>query len=154
MKVIFVENIEDHKVGDIKDVADGYARNFLIPKNIAIAATPHEIENIEKQLAKLKKEEEEKVKGLEELAGKLEKIELKLEAEAGPKDEEGKQKLFGSITNAQIEEEFGKKGFEIDKKEIEIGEPINEPGDYEVTVKLGHGVETKVKISVSAKKAK
>lgn len=152
MKVIFLENIEHHEVGDIKDVADGYARNFLIPKNIAVVATPNEIENIEKRLAKLRKEEEEKVKELENLAEKLEKVSLKIEAEAGPKNEEGKQKLFGSITNARIEEELSKKGFEIDKKDIETGEPIKEPGEYLVLVKLGHGVEAELKTIVSVKK--
>ena len=154
MKVIFIENIEHNEVGEIKNVADGYARNFLLPRGIAIAATPNEIQNIEKRIEKLKKEEAEKIQKLEELAAKLGKITVEIKAEVGPKDEDGKEKLFGSITNADVEEELTKKGFEIDKKEIETGEAIRYPGDYEITIKLGHGVETIVKLTVSPKKAK
>lgn len=153
MKVIFTQNIENHVVGDIKDVSDGYARNFLVPRGIAIAATPNEIQNIQKRLEKLKKEEEGKVYKLEETAQKLDKLSLNIEAEAGPENEEGVQKLFGSITNAQVEEELVKGGFEIDKKDIDF-EPIKEPGEYEVTVKLGHGVESKVPLKVTVKKGK
>lgn len=152
MKVIFTQNIENYKVGDIKEVADGYARNFLIPKNIAIVATPQEIENVKKRLVKLKKEEEEKIKDLKALAEKLQKISIDIKVEVGPKDKEGKQKLFGSITNAQIEEKLHEKGFKIDKREIEIGEQIKEPGEYKIKIKLGHGIETDVKIKVLPKK--
>ncbi|PIZ00540.1 50S ribosomal protein L9 [bacterium (Candidatus Howlettbacteria) CG_4_10_14_0_8_um_filter_40_9] len=153
MKVIFTQNIENHVVGDIKDVPDGYARNFLVPRGIAIPATPSEIQNIEKRIEKLKKDEGEKVKKLEETALRLGKINIEISAEVGPKDDEGIQKLFGSITNAQVEEELTKKGFEIDKKDIDF-EPIKKPGEYEITVKLGHGVESKVPLKVTAKKEK
>lgn len=153
MKVIFTQNIENHVVGDIKDVPDGYARNFLVPRGIAIPATPIEIQNIEKRIEKLKKDEGEKIKKLEESAVKLEKVTIEISVEVGPKDDEGIQKLFGSITNAQVEEALAEKGFEIDKKDIDF-EPIKEPGEYEITVKLGHGVESKVPLKVVAKKEK
>lgn len=152
MKVIFTQNVENNKVGDIKEVSDGYARNYLLPKKMAIPATPSEIKNIEKRLEKIKKEEAETVKKLEEVRSKLEKSKLELEVEVGEKDDEGNQTLFGSVTNAILEEELKNKGFEIDKKQIEIGETIKHVGDYEIIIKLGHGVDVKMIVKVKAKK--
>lgn len=152
MKVIFTQTVENNNVGDIKDVADGYARNYLIPKEMAIPATPNEIKNIEKRLEKIKKEEAETVKKLEEVRVKLEKIKLEVEMEVGDKDDEGNQTLFGSVNKTLIEEELTKKGFEIDKKQIETGETIKHLGDYEITVKLGHGVDAKITLKVKENK--
>ena len=73
VKVIFLENIEDNKVGDVKEVADGYARNFLFRKGIAKMATDEEVKNLEGKITKLKKEEEGKVKEAEKLGEKLAK---------------------------------------------------------------------------------
>lgn len=151
MKVIFLENIEGNKVGETKEVSDGYARNYLLKKGLAVQATQSELQNLEKKLSKLQKEEEEKVKKAEELASKLGALKLEMSAEASPEDTEGKRKLFGSVTNSNIEELLQKEGFEVDKKDIELGEQIRELGEYEVTIKLGHGVSTKIPLVVSAK---
>lgn len=151
MKVIFIQNIENNKVGDIKNVSDGYARNFLIPRGYSVPATDTELKNLENKLEKLKKEEEGKTSEMNNLKGKLENITITIEAEVGPKDEEGRQKLFGSLSNSQISEELAKKNFQIDKKSIEIGETIKELGEYEILVKLGHGVEAKIPLKVVSK---
>ena len=149
MKVIFTENVENNKVGDIKGVADGYARNFLLKQGMAVIATDEEIEKIQKELTKLQQEEEKKIKDLEEEKEKLEKISLEIKVEAGPEDEEGTRKIFGSVTNAEIQETLLEKGFDIDKKEIEVLNPIKELGVHDIHIKLGHGVIAELKIKVS-----
>jgi len=152
MKVIFLQNIEGNNVGDVKDVADGYARNYLLKNGLAVVATPEEIERIEKRIEKLKKEEETTIKSLEEKAKKMEGLVITLRAEAGPEEEEGRRKLFGSIANHDIQEVLQEKGYDIDKKDIEIPEQIKELGEYAVTIKFGHNVQTEIKIKVEANK--
>lgn len=147
MQVIFLENIEDNKVGDIKEVANGYARNFLFKRGIAKLATDAEISNLEKQMTKLKKEEEDKVKKAEETAKKIGKEKIVIKEEV---NEEGH--LFGSVGNREIAGALEDKGYEIEPGDIEIDEPIKELGEYEVVVKTGHGVETKVKVKIERAK--
>jgi len=149
VKVIFLENVENNPVGTIKNVPDGYARNFLFPRNLALPATEEEIKKVEERLEKIKQEEEKKVKQLEKVSKDLASITLTFEKESS---EEGK--LFGSVTNAEIAEELAKKGFEVEKQDIETIEPIKTEGDHEVTVKLGHSVEQTIKIVVKRAKTK
>lgn len=143
VKVIFLENIEDNKVGDIKEVADGYARNLLFRKGIAKMATEEEVKSLEGKIAKLKKEEEEKVKESEKLGEKIAKHKFVLTEEV---NEEGH--LYGSVGNKEIAEKMEEAGFEIDSGQIEIEEPIKTLGDHEILVKVGHGVEQKVIVTV------
>jgi len=147
VKVIFLENVEDSKVGDVKEVADGYARNFLFKRGIAKVATEEELKNLETKIEKLKKEEEEKVKGAEKMSQKLSKEAIILEEEV---NEEGH--LYGSVTNREIAEKLHEAGYEIDSGEIEILDPIKEIGEYTVNVKVGHGVETVLKVKIDRKK--
>lgn len=143
VKVIFLENVEDNKVGDVKEVADGYARNFLFRKGIAKLASEEEIKNLEGKIAKLKKEEEGKVKEAEKLGEKLAKHKFVLKEEV---NEEGH--LYGSVGNKEVAEKMTEAGFEIESGQIEIEEPIKELGTHEILVKVGHGVEQKVTITV------
>jgi large subunit ribosomal protein L9 len=143
VKVIFLENIEDNKVGDVKEVADGYARNFLFRKEIAKLATDEEVKNLEGKIAKLKKEEEGKVKEAEKLGEKLAKKKIVLTEEV---NEEGH--LYGSVGNKEIAAKMEEAGFEIESGQIEIEEPIKTLGDHEILVKVGHGVEQKITITV------
>lgn len=147
MRIIFLENIEGNKVGDIKEVANGYARNFLLPRGIAKIATDEEVKNLEKQIEKLKKEEETKVKEAEKIAAKLSKEKVKIAEQV---NEEGY--LFGSVSNREIAEKLQEMKYDIEPGDIEIEEPIKELGEHEVIVKLGHGVETKIQIKVERAK--
>lgn len=143
VKVLFLQNLENHKVGDIKNVPDGYARNFLLKKGIAVIATDEEVKKQEANLDKIKKEEDKIVKELTDKATKLEAKTYSVEAQAGDEDT-----LFGAVTNRDIAEALVKEGFEIDKHQIEVLEPIHVLGEHQATVKLGHGIHANIIIEV------
>lgn len=143
VRVIFLENIEDNKVGDVRDVADGYARNYLFKRDIAKIATDEEIKSLEGKITKLKKEESEKVKHAKELSLKLSKEVITLTEEV---NDEGH--LYGSVTNREITEKLKEIKYEIEPADIEIPEPIKEIGEHKAIVKVGHGVETEITIRV------
>lgn len=143
MKVIFLENLEDYKVGDIREVSDGYARNFLFKKGVAKLATDEEVKNLESKITKLQKEEESKVKETEKVAEKLAKAKVEITEEV---NEEGI--LYGSVTPKEVSEKLTELGFEIEPAQIEIEEPIKELGDHQINIKVGHGVEQEIKVSI------
>jgi len=143
MKVLFLQNQEHHRVGDIKDVPDGYARNFLLKKGIAVAATEDKVKELESKIEKIKKEEEKATGELADLATKIESQGFVVQAQAG---DEGK--LFGAVTNKDLSEALAAKKIEVDKHDIEILEPIHDLGEHEAIVKLGHGVHATMKVTV------
>lgn len=143
VKVIFLENIEDNKVGDIKEVAEGYARNFLLRRGKAEIATEAKLKEVEARLTKIKKEEAENVKKAKELAEKIKKLSLVMTEEV---NEEGH--LYGSVTNREVAEALEAKKIEIDPANIEVLEPIKEVGKHEITIKVGHGVETILTVEI------
>ncbi len=148
MKVILIKDVKSlGGIGDIKEVADGYARNFLIPKGYAEVATKTATEKAEK--IKIKKEEEakEELMDIEGIAEKLEGVSVVINAKT---DDSGK--LYAAIKIGEISEELGKKGFEINKNKIVIEEPIKEVGDYEVIINLEHGLETRIGVVVESDK--
>ncbi len=132
MKVILLTDIPKlGKSGDTVEVKDGYARNFLIPKKLALSATPLNVKLIQqKREQELKKEKAEKEK-MNKLAEQISKFSCTISARAGEED-----KLFGEITNKNIAESLAAEGLEIDKKKIEIEQPIRKLGVYNVKVKL------------------
>lgn len=143
MKVIFIENHEDHKVGDVKEVADGYARNFLIRRGIAKLATDEEIKKLEGELKKLQAEEEKHVAVAQKLANKIASEPVVINEEV---NEEGN--LYGAVTPKEVAERLTEKGFEIDGSDVVMEESIHTLGDFTATVRTGHGVETEIKIKV------
>jgi large subunit ribosomal protein L9 len=149
MKVILIEDIKTlGRAGSQVDVADGYARNYLIPRRLALGATPANarvFENEKKALAK--KREKERQEALE-FAGKLGAISLNITRLAGEDD-----KLFGSVTNGDIAEALVKEGHKIDKREIILVEPLKTLGIHEVTVNLGHEVTATLKVWVVKQEA-
>ncbi|MEI7690621.1 MAG: 50S ribosomal protein L9 [bacterium] len=147
MKVLFLQNLEHHQVGDIKDVPDGYARNYLLPKEIAIPATDEAIKKMEAKISKLKEEESKIASKLEATVAMIEAKTYKIDAQAGEED-----KLFGAVTNSDLAEVLAKDKIVIDKHEIEILEPIHSLGEHEALVKLGHGVHATMKIQVNRSK--
>ena len=145
MKVILLETIEKvGNVGEIVEVSEGYGRNYLLPKKLAMIATPQAEIEIQKKMAELKAQEEAKQAELSKFAASLAEITLTIPAKAG---EEGK--LFGSVTSADITELLTEKAkTEIEKSQLELPEPIKAVGDYEIPVTLGHGIHATVKVSV------
>lgn len=143
VKVLFLQNLEHHKVGDIKDIPDGFARNMLLPKGIAVLATDAEIKAQQAHLGKMKAEEEKIVGKLTAEKEKLEAKVYKVEAQAGDED-----KLFGAVTNRSIAEVLEKAGFEIDRHSIEIAEPIHTLGEHSAVVHLGHGVNADINLDI------
>ena len=145
MKVVFLQDVPRvAKAGEIKEVADGYGRNYLIPQNIALLASTSTLNDRETQL-KIKaqreaNEEAEMVKIAEELQGR----EITLKAKAGAKEH-----LYGSITNADIADELRKSaGLVIDKRKIELPEPIRQLGSHDVVIKLARNIIPKIRVNV------
>ena len=144
MKVIFLKDAPKGKKGEIKDVADGYARNFLLPKGLAMPATPS-AEKAAKMLSEERAEREARQREeLGRIAQELEGKELRFKVKAGAKG-----RLHGAVTSADIADEFSKlTGFEIDKKMVELEEPLHNLGDYEVPINLGTGSGAKIKVVI------
>lgn len=148
MKVILTKDMQNlGGAGDIKDVADGYARNFLIPGGYAKIATKDTVKQAEELEKKRKKQAEEELKTAEELATKLENVSVLIKAKA-----EKSGKLYAAINPEEISKALGKKGFSVNEDKIVIKEPIKEIGDYEITVNLSHGLEARINVLVESDK--
>lgn len=146
MKIILTRDVENlGKAGEVITVKDGYARNYLIPRTWAQKATRKNIAAIEAEIERNQAREARQRANLEALATRLNKLTLKFTLKAGA---EGK--LFGSVTSQMIADAIESKGYPIDKKEVEMPEPINHVGNHFVNVKLGHGLTGRVKIKVAA----
>jgi large subunit ribosomal protein L9 len=144
MKVILKEDVRNvGNMGEIVDVSDGFARNFLVPRKLAVEANVKNIKSIEHE----KKVIEERAKKIrisaQDLSDKLANTTLVIKAKAG---EEGK--LFGSVTTMDIAEQLKNTGFEIDKKRISLDEPIKRVGTYAVTVRLHPEIAAQVSVQV------
>ncbi|MGD0352220.1 MAG: 50S ribosomal protein L9 [Dehalococcoidia bacterium] len=149
MKVIFLKDVPKGKRGEIKEVADGYARNFLFPKGMALPATPSATKEakllLDKKVEHQTRQQEEQSKVAQELEGK----ELQFKAKAGAKG-----RLHGAITSANIAEELSRvTGLEIDKKRVEMDEPLHQLGDYEIVINLGTGSVAKIKVIIEEETA-
>lgn len=148
MQVILKKDVQNlGEAGDLVNVKDGYARNFLLPQNAAEVATKGALQNREQNLARIKAKQEKLHQEALELAEKIEKVaELKLSAKAG---ESGK--LFGTITTKKLAEELqAQSGIEVDRKNITLNAPVNKVGKYTMLIKLTSKVKTELKVVVSA----
>ncbi len=145
MKVVFIEDVPSvAEAGEVKEVADGYGRNYLIPRKLAVLADARATQIVEAQEKRKARIEAEMEVEMRELAGKLEGLEIVIKAKAGAKD-----RLYGSITNADIAEELNKSaGLEIDKRKIELEKPIHEIGSYDVPIRLLKDIIPNIKLSV------
>lgn len=145
MKVLLLEDVQGlGKAGDIKDVADGYARNYLIPRKLATGATQQNIKQVEQQREAVLRREAKRERELHELAKRIDEIEIRFEAHVGEQD-----RLYGSITSADIAKELSNKlGQEIDRHRIDLEEPIKELGTFRVPVRLGKGAVGNVTVIV------
>jgi large subunit ribosomal protein L9 len=144
MKVILLQDIEElGKRNDVKNVADGYARNFLFPKKLAILATKQAIEESEKQKESEAQKAEEELKKIEETVAQIEGSEFEIVEKI---DESGK--LYGSINEIRIAKILKDKGFNIKKKQIKIPQPIKDLGEFPVTILFDHGLEAEIKLII------
>lgn len=144
MKVILKEDVKNlGKMGDIITVAEGHARNFLLPKKFAVEALTENIKALEHQ-KKMIQEKAKKVKNAsQDLAGKISSLTIAIKAKAGEEE-----KLFGSITSMDIAAALKNEGIDIDKKKISLEEPIKRLGSYAVSIKIHPEITAQLNISV------
>jgi large subunit ribosomal protein L9 len=142
MKVILRQEFGQlGKLGDVVEVKDGYARNYLIPRKIAYPATPSALRSVAEEKKQHARRIEKEKTGSEKLAAELGKMSLTIQMKVGEDD-----RLFGSVTSQMIADALQEKGITIDKRWIELEEPLKALGIYEVSVKLPGGVMGKVKV--------
>lgn len=145
MKVILSRHVPNlGEMGQTVTVSDGYARNYLIPKKLAVSVDSASAGQIEHEMRMIKKREERVRAHLREIAKKMEALTLEFRMRAG-EDE----KLFGSVTSAHIADRLQKEGYEVDRKGIRLAEPIKHLGIFLVPVKLGSGIEANVRVWVT-----
>lgn len=141
MKIILLKNVDKlGKEGEVKEVADGYARNFLIPQDLAKPATEQALREAELNTAKKSKIDQTGLEAAQKLAEQLDGRELFIKV----KEKEGK--LFGSVNEKTIAKTLADEELKIDPENVKLEEPIKEVGDYEVRLELPHGLEANIKV--------
>ncbi|MCL5030994.1 MAG: 50S ribosomal protein L9 [Bacteroidetes bacterium] len=144
MKVILRQNYESlGQVGDIVEVKDGFARNFLIPRKIAYTALKGNVIALEEEKKNFEKKLQQEVQAAEKLAVELEKVSVTIPVQVGEED-----KIFGSVTTQMIADSLKEKGYDVDKRKIEIEEPIKSLGIYGISIKLHTNVVANIKVWV------
>jgi large subunit ribosomal protein L9 len=144
MEVILRQAVENlGKPGDVVKVSNGYARNFLLPRGVAFEATPGNLKRIAQEKERLEAAENERRTAAQGLAEKLEQVSLTFSARVG---EEGK--LFGSVTTADIAHQLEQQGFTIEKRQIDLHEPLKTLGVFRVPVRLHADVKPEIKVWV------
>ena len=144
MEVILRQAVENlGKPGDVVKVSNGYARNFLLPRGVAYEATPGNLKRIAQERERLEAAENERRAAAQALAEKLEQVSLTFSARVG---EEGK--LFGSVTGADIAHQLEAQGFHIEKRQIDLHDPIRTLGVFRVPIRLHADVKPEVKVWV------
>ena len=144
MEIILRQAVENlGKPGDVVKVKNGYARNFLLPHNLAYEATPGNLKRIQQEKDRLEAAEGQRRGSAQEIATKLEQVSLTFSARVG---EEGK--LFGSVTATDIAQQLEQQGFRIEKRQIDLHEPIKSLGVYRVPVRLHADVKPEIRVWV------
>ncbi len=144
MKVILREDVANlGTAGNIVQVSDGYARNYLIPRNFAVPATGNNLKTFEHEKRVLESRRAKRKKEAEAMKAKLERISCSISKKVGEQD-----KLFGSVTTQDIEKAFNAEGFTIDKKDILLAEPIKALGVYTVPIRVFDDVVANTKVWV------
>lgn len=149
MELLLKEDVDHLGVrGEVVKVRPGYGRNFLLPRGLAIQATPGNLKQIELQRRALLKKEATERDAATQQSELVKELTLEFARKVG---EHGM--LYGSVTSMDIAEAFAAKGFEIDRRKIQLKDPIKEPGEFEVAVKLHREVTTNVKVVVKNEEA-
>lgn len=144
MQVILREDVSHlGEVGDVVNVKAGFARNFLLPRGLAVPASPRQMKQLEHE-QRVIESRVSKDRGLaEDRARKLSNVELVIEKASGDND-----KLFGSVTSMEIEALLRERGFDVDRRKIQLDENIKHLGDYEVDIKLHRDVKATIRVQV------
>ncbi|HUD09168.1 MAG TPA: 50S ribosomal protein L9 [Candidatus Saccharimonadales bacterium] len=141
MKVVLLKDVEKlGREGEIKEVAEGYARNFLIPQNFVKPATDQAIQEVELRKEKKTKSDQMELAEVQKIAEQLDGRELFIKV----KEKDGT--LFGSVNEKTIAKTFADEGLKIDPKNVKLEEPIKDVGDYDVKLELDHGLEANIKV--------
>ena len=150
MEVILREHV-DHlgRRGDLVKVADGYARNYLLPRKLALLATEGNKKQIERERVKFDLKELEEQKVAQAVAERMAGVEIEIARKVGETEA-----LYGSVTSGDITEALATKGFELDRRKLQLPEPIKKLGEYTVPVKLHREVTTNLKVRVVAEGGK
>jgi large subunit ribosomal protein L9 len=144
MKIILLENNESlGKAGDILKVADGYARNYLIPRGLAVESSSKTLKNVEQEKKHILQKLEREKKQADILVEKIKGITCTISRRVGEQE-----KLFGSVTTKDIEKSLSDQGIEIDRKMIVLEEPIKSLGEVSVKIRLQAGISTEIKVIV------
>ena len=144
MEIILRETIDTlGRAGQVVKVADGYARNYLLPRKLAYTVTPGNLKVIEAERNNLLRKEATQKNDAEALKGLLEKLQLVIRRKTGENDA-----LYGSVTNADVAEEIEKKGYQIEKRKIHMDDHIKVLGEFEIPVRLFKDVIAVVKLKV------
>jgi large subunit ribosomal protein L9 len=148
MKVILKENVEKvGRMGDLVEVSSGYARNYLIPKKLAVAATEKNVKALEHEKRLIAERQRKERKAAGELAQRIRQISIAIQVQTG-EEEEGVAKIFGSVTSKDIVDALAKEGVTVDKRSILLEKPIKELGKFMVPIKLHPEVTVEVEVSV------
>ena len=149
MEVILREHVDNlGRRGEVVKVADGYARNYLLPRKLALLVTEGNKKQIERERAKLDLKEAEEKRVVDAVAERLASVEVVITRKVGETDA-----LYGSVTTADIVEALNAKGFDIDKRKLQLAEPIKKVGEVKVPVKLHREVTVPVTVKVVAEGA-
>src|SRR5215813_11594607 len=144
MEVILRETIDNlGRAGQVVKVANGYARNFLLPKKLAYLATPGNLKVIEAERQNLLRKEAKQQGDAEQLKQILDKVAVTIRRKVGEQNA-----LYGSVTNSDVAEELAKKGFDIEKRKIHMDDHIKQIGEYEIPIRLFKDVTAHVKLKV------
>ena len=145
MQVILLKDVD--KIGkkfEVKEVKDGYARNFLFPQGLAKQATKEAITWLETQKEIEEKKAEESLKKIQDVASAVDDQEVVIQVQVG-----GEDQLFESVTSQKISDKLKELGFDIKKSQIELSQPIKETGEFPVKIKFEHNLEAEIKVIVS-----
>lgn len=144
MQIILQEDVEKLGTrGQVLEVAEGYARNFLLPRKLALAATPGNMKRLEHMRQTFAKREATERESAQKLAELLANVSLTMTRKAGESDQ-----LFGSVTAADISDALAAQGYTVDKRKIQLTDPIKLVGEYPVPIKLHHDISASVKLTV------
>ncbi|MBI3401351.1 MAG: 50S ribosomal protein L9 [Acidobacteria bacterium] len=146
MEVILREHVDNlGNRGEVVKVADGYARNYLLPRKLALIVTEGNRKQIEREKGKFEAKELEEKKIAEALVERMANLEIEIARRVGETEA-----LYGSVTSGDIAEALAKKGFDIDRRKLQLPEPIKKLGSFDVPLKLHREVITQVKVKVVA----
>lgn len=145
MRIILLKDVENlGQAGDVKEVANGYARNFLIPRGLVVEASPAQLKRLESLRARAQRERERAAQGAQAMAERLSKVTVTVPARVG----EG-GRLFGSVTNQDVATALQEQhGIAVDRRDVELAEPIRILGVHQVPVRVGAGVAGQLVVEV------